>query len=107
MRVLHWSIGGGHHRQERGNAACRDQLDGPLGPVLDGAGNLYVTDSVLSRIQKLSPERQPLMAWGEERPEGTGPADFASPLLLALDSRGMLYVSEDGNGRVKRMSVVP
>lgn len=63
----------------------------PQGLTLDGAGNLYVTDSFNFRVQSFTPEGKFKFKFGEV---GDARGDFAMPYGIAVDSEGNIYVSD-------------
>jgi DNA-binding beta-propeller fold protein YncE len=66
-------------------------------------GNLYVTD-LSQRVTVISPEGRVLRRWGGP---GKGPGEFNFVNLrtvigkLAVDSHGLVYVSDSGNARIQ------
>jgi sugar lactone lactonase YvrE len=61
----------------------------PVGVTTDKTGNIYVSDMMLCRIQKFSPDGKFLGAFGEQGDHAGG---FARPKHLTVDSEGILYV---------------
>jgi DNA-binding beta-propeller fold protein YncE len=76
------------------------QFYNPSDVAVDDQGNIYVTDSGHSLIQKLSPTGQPLAKWGKA---GIGPGEFHSLNSIALDSQGNIYVTDTWNQRVQKL----
>jgi DNA-binding beta-propeller fold protein YncE len=60
----------------------------PTNLALDGEGNLYVSDTLNYRIQKVDPEGRPLQQFGEA---GDGLGQFARPKGIAVDRENRLY----------------
>ena len=63
----------------------------PTQIALDEQGNIYVTDTGNFRIQKLSPDGEPLMQFGQH---GTGLGHFAWPKGMDVDGAGRVYVAD-------------
>jgi len=82
----------------------------PRGVLLDGSGNLYITDSGQHRIRKVAPGGVITTIAGN----GTccysgdgGPAAFAQlnvPWGLALDAAGNLYVADSANNAIRQVA---
>lgn len=70
----------------------------PSGICLDGAGNVWVTDTRHSNIQKYSPSGRLLLIWGRG---GSRRNRFQNPSGLTVDRRGHLFVLDSGNNRVQ------
>ena len=82
----------------------------PYGMVADAAGNLYISDRALHQIFKIAP------AGGVSLVAGSGLAGFAgdggpalqallnTPLGLAVDSQGTLYIADSGNHRIRTIT---
>ncbi len=70
----------------------------PSGICLDGAGNVWVTDTRHNNIQEYSPWGRLLLIWGRG---GSGPNRFQNPSGLTIDGRGHLFVLDSGNNRVQ------
>jgi sugar lactone lactonase YvrE len=61
-------------------------------------GDLYVADSVNSRVQKLAPDGTFVLGWGEK---GDGEGQFTDPSGIAVDAQGHVYVADYGNKRIQ------
>src|SRR5437773_1742222 len=91
-----------------GGPATAAQLYSPHGVALDTAGNLYIADS--NRIRKVTPGGTISTYAGT----GTGPfsgdggpataAQLSSPAGVALDLTGNLYIADDGNCRIRKVT---
>src|SRR5437773_2649081 len=91
-----------------GGPATAAQLSSPHGVALDTAGNLYIADS--NRIRKVTPGGTISTYAGT----GTGPfsgdggpataAQLSSPAGVALDLTGNLYIADDGNYRIRKVT---
>jgi DNA-binding beta-propeller fold protein YncE len=60
----------------------------PTNVTLDDEGNVYVSDTLNYRIQKVDPDGRPLRQFGEV---GDGLGQFARPKGIAVDGQGRLY----------------
>lgn len=81
----------------------------PWGVVLDSSGNIYVSDSGSSTIRKISPSRTVTTLAGlptvSGQQDGTGlNALFNQPMGLRFDSAGVLYVVDNGNATIRRVT---
>ena len=71
--------------------------------VEDAQGNYYVSEyGEMDRIQKFSPDRQPLYEFGVH---GSEPGEFSRPQALALDQEGRLWVADSCNHRIQVFDV--
>ncbi len=69
--------------------------------VMDGRGNLYVSDGNDSVIRKFDKDVQPLMEWGGL---GSGDLEFNNPGEIAVSESGSVYIDDVGNGSLKQYS---
>jgi sugar lactone lactonase YvrE len=81
---------------------------GPHGIVVDGAGNLFVADSGNHVIRKISPSGAVSTFAGSgiagaDNGQGRS-ASFHSPMHLAVDSAGTLYVSDTYNHMIRKIT---
>jgi DNA-binding beta-propeller fold protein YncE len=83
-----------------GGAAGGDfgQFSYPTYVTLDPAGNLYVADTLNSRIQKFDPDGKFLAPIGKA---GSNWGEFDKPKGVALDSFGNIYVVDTGWSNVQ------
>jgi hypothetical protein len=94
------------------------QFNYPCGVAVDGAGNLYVAEvndlflaAVHShRIRRITPAGTVTTLAGSSTAgyaDGIGTAaQFDSPQDVAVDALGNLYVADDGNQRIRKMTPV-
>jgi hypothetical protein len=86
----------------------------PYGIVVGGGGNLFVADKYASTIRSLNPIGMG-MSWVVTTiaglPYTTGSADgigraarFNNPTGIAVDGSGNLYVADEGNNTIRRLS---
>lgn len=95
-----------------GGAATSATLSAPTGVAVDGNGNIYISEGGLggSRIRKVSPNGtiSTVAGNGTRSFSGDGgPAMSAalnSPVGIALDGVGNLYIADGGNSRIRKVS---
>jgi DNA-binding beta-propeller fold protein YncE len=75
------------------------ELFGPRAIAVDGAGDLWVTDTGHHRVLKFSAEGQPLGAFGSF---GIDKGQFREPVGIAIAPNGDILVADTWNGRVQR-----
>ncbi len=93
-----------------GGPATSAQLASPQGLAMDGQGNLYISDYGNGRIRKVSPNGI-ITTFAGRKPPGFsgdgGPAAAAQlrgPAGLATDGRGSLYIADQLNSRIRKVS---
>jgi len=101
-----------------GGLATNAELSSPVGVALDTAGNLYIADQFNYVIRKVSPNGTISTVAGRGGfsyqecsaagcPGDGGPATSASlgsPMGVALDTAGNLYIADDGYGCVRKVT---
>jgi len=75
------------------------KFDVPWGLATDQEGNLYVSDTSNSRIQKFKSDGTPLLKWGRD---GSFDGAFFFPRGVAVDFVGNIYVADESNNRVQK-----
>lgn len=92
-----------------GGPASNAQFTNPQLAVFDGAGNIYLSDSGTHRIRKVSTSGivTTVAGTGVAGYSGdNGPATSAqlnTPLGIALDAAGNLYIADGNNNRVRKV----
>jgi sugar lactone lactonase YvrE len=88
--------------------ASKAEFNSPVGAVADGSGNVYVTDNFNNVIRKITPDGVVSTFAGNGQPgfaEGTGTsASFNSPAGIAIDNGGNLYIADEYNNRIRKIT---
>jgi DNA-binding beta-propeller fold protein YncE len=84
-----------------GKGPARGQFDSPRGLTIDPSGNILVSDSNNSRIQKFSPAGAFLGIIGQP---GAGPNSLGAPDGIAVDKSGFIYVADAANQNVQKFA---
>jgi serine/threonine-protein kinase len=83
------------------------QFYDPWDIAIDGNGNMYVTDYGSHRIRKISPDGVVTTFAGSTAgyADGTGTAaQFNGPTAVTTDAAGNVYVTEDVNHRIRKIT---
>ena len=109
-----WKFGeyGTQPGQFGGTTNPKSRVGGPQLLVFDHDGNLYATEGMVCRVQKLTKEGKPLLQWGTNKDEpgdfggkfidSTGkPAYLEGPIGIAVDADNHIWVSSL-NGRIQQ-----
>ena len=96
-------------------AATAASLDNPSGVAVDGAGNLYIADQFNNRIRKVTAATGYISTvagngtggYTASQDTGTTAATAASlqyPYGVAVDGAGNLYIADQGNNRIRKVT---
>ena len=91
-----------------GSQAVEATLNTPAGLAIDTAGNVYIADAFNHKIRQIAPDGviTTLAGTGEAGAEGDGgqasDARLRTPLGVALDSDGTLYIADTYNHRIRK-----
>lgn len=83
--------------------ASADYLPSPAGVAVSSDGDVYVTDAARNLVL-LFPHGDLSSAPQEIGSEGSGEGQFVHPRELVIDKEGNLYLLDDGNSRVQKLS---
>jgi sugar lactone lactonase YvrE len=102
-------IGGHPGFSGDGGPATQARLNGPLGPAIDAAGDLLISDNGNNRVRKVDPSGiiTTVAGTGKSGFSGDGgPATMArlnGPTALAVDPMGDLFIPEWDSQRVRKV----
>ncbi len=89
-------------------------FSGVAGLAVDGSGNVFVGDTGNSAIRKVNPDGVVTTLAGGARSSEGGPrgyadgtgsaARFDNPFALAIDESGIIFVADQGNGVIRKVT---
>ena len=94
-----------------GSQAVEATLNTPAGIAVDAAGNVYIADAFNHKIRQIAPDGviTTLAGTGETGADGDGgqarDARLRTPLGVALDSDGTLYIADTYNHRIRKVTI--
>ena len=91
--------GGPGARAGAGAGVAGDNFNRPTDVAWDAAGNIFVSDDYgNARVAKFDSDGKFVKSWGSR---GTEPGQFDTPLSIATDLHGNVYVGDRGNRRIQ------
>ncbi|MFN0085449.1 MAG: Ig-like domain-containing protein [Blastocatellia bacterium] len=95
-----------------GGPAVNATFNAPTGLALDSAGNLYISDSNLNKVRKVAADGKISTVAGSGKGFGgyngdglpATEAELRGPQGIALDAAGNLYIADQANHRVRKVS---
>lgn len=96
-----------------GGPATNARLDLPMGIAVDSQGNVYISDYENNYVRKVSVNTQTISAYAGYQYTYSNPgtysgdniaatsAELSSPLGLAIDSSGNLFIADSANQRIR------
>ncbi|MFE7842175.1 RICIN domain-containing protein [Streptomyces sp. NPDC057474] len=96
--------------QGENERAVSAQLNGPIGLVVDSAGTLYIADFFNHRVRKITTDGKisTVAGTGVAGPGGDGgpavSAELNNPRAVAVDSAGDLYIADQANHRIRKIT---
>jgi sugar lactone lactonase YvrE len=80
-------------------------LTSPTGVLVAPDGNIFVTEghdnspkAAVARVSKWTADGKFIKTWGRT---GSAPGEFSTPHVIAMDSRGRLFVGDRNNNRIQ------
>jgi streptogramin lyase len=95
--------------QSRGGVATRSQLDAPQAVAVNGAGDVFVADTVDNRVVEVLPNGHFVTFAGNGKVgyKGDGGsadhAEMTEPTGVAIDNSGNVYIADGGNNVIRRV----
>lgn len=82
---------------------------GPAGAVIDSKGNVFIADNKNGTVIKVTPEGESSVFAGKADAPGTEDgkgteARFTTPRGLAIDGKDNLYVADEGNSNIRKIT---
>jgi sugar lactone lactonase YvrE len=93
-----------------GGPAASAEFSGPGGLAFDSAGNLFIADVINNRIRKVTPDGiiRTVVGNGTKGFSGDGgpatSAELSGAGGLAFDTSGNLFIADQGNNRVRKVT---
>ena len=94
-----------------GGMAINGSLHAPQGVAVDSLGNFYIADTLDHRVRRVSETDNIITTIaGNGNPAFSGDgglgasAALNNPVAVALDGNGNVYIADQGNGRIRRVS---
>ena len=94
-----------------GGQATQSAVGAPSAVAVDGAGNLYISQQAFQVVRRVTPDGiiTTIAGTGTAGFSGDGgpatQAQIRTPVGIASDSAGNLYIAEQGNNRIRKVSV--
>jgi sugar lactone lactonase YvrE len=95
-----------------GSSATSAQFDAPQDVAIDASGNVYIADATNHRIRKITATTgiiNTIAGTGIAGYSGDGAAatlaKFNAPIGIALDKSGNIYVADNGNNCIRKITV--
>jgi sugar lactone lactonase YvrE len=105
--------GGGSGGLGDGGPATAAELAGPVGLTIDALGNIYIADGSGTRVRMVNTLGiiNTVAGDGTKGYSGDGgaatSAELSTPSGIAVDASGNLYIADEGNNYIRKVSAVP